>query len=251
MKIVANLLLVLSLSAGALAAATAYLVPLDLPDAELERLTLNAPAGKVPQPDGRSRPLVDRKDAAGKVVQLTPELLAQLRANGVEYVTVKEFAFSRWPGRWVFLAAAAGLLVAAGLLRASARREVAGAASQRAEAPERALRETREALAGLRRDLPKLPDEPARLRAILERLGELQRTHLPTFVEGRPFLIARLGMGGFAELMDRFAAAERQVNRAWSAAADGVYEEAVDCIDQAMPFLDEAIERLTPAPASG
>ena len=48
------------------------------------------------------------------------------------------------------------------------------------------------------------------------------------------FLINRFGLGGFAEFMGLYSVLERRVNRAWSAAADGVHEEAVDCLTRAV-----------------
>ena len=46
-------------------------------------------------------------------------------------------------------------------------------------------------------------------------------------------------------IMDRFAAAERQINRAWSAAADGVYAEAETCLTTAVDRLDETAKTLS------
>jgi hypothetical protein len=100
-------------------------------------------------------------------------------------------------------------------------------------------------------DFPELPsllllprEVQDRAHLILARVGELQKTHMTAFVEARPLLIVRLGLGGYAELMDRYAAAERQINRAWSAAADGVLAEAVSCLERASELLDEAAARL-------
>jgi hypothetical protein len=233
MKLLGNLLLAVSLAGGALAAATAYLVPLDLPESEIEGLTLAADAG--------------RGDAGllkkGQV--LTPAAIAALRSDGMPYVLVREFSFARWPGKWGFLAAALGLLASAGLLRSASRRGVATAvASGAAELPEKALLAMRATVGGLVRDVPVLPADAERLGVIRDRIGELQRTHMPAFVEARPLLVARLGLGSYAELMDRYAAAERQLNRAWSAAADGALEESMTCLDLAAVLLDDAAARL-------
>jgi hypothetical protein len=51
-------------------------------------------------------------------------------------------------------------------------------------------------------------------------------------------------MGGYAELMDRFAAGERQINRAWSAAADGYLDEATRCLSNVPAMLAEAEQKL-------
>jgi hypothetical protein len=335
MKLLGNLLLVVSLTVGALAAATAYLVSLDLPREELVGLTLNVDAGR----DAQGRPL------AKKGEQLTPAVINVLRAGDVAYVRVREFALGRWPFRWWFLAAVVGLLASAGVLRSASRREVAAAGATAAgELPEKALRAIKQTVADLRQELagspvempdlrqryerlsdedrthlesfmqarsalagrvnagditelqrtagtpegaahvqairerlgpdarhldqflqahavlterlgsadfaelPNLlllpPEQRERFGLILTRVGELQKTHMIAFVEARPVLIARLGLGGYAELMDRYAAAERQLNRAWSAAADGVYEEAVQALEVAGVLLDESLARL-------
>ena len=68
--------------------------------------------------------------------------------------------------------------------------------------------------------------------------------HVPPFIAARPALVARLGLGGYAQLMDHFAAAERQLNRAWSAAADGYATDAVECLDNASTLLGEAEQRM-------
>jgi hypothetical protein len=44
--------------------------------------------------------------------------------------------------------------------------------------------------------------------------------------------------------MDRFASAERAMNRAWSAAADGITEEAELCLARAIETVPEAQKRL-------
>lgn len=87
-------------------------------------------------------------------------------------------------------------------------------------------------------------EKEVRLRTIIDRLNEAQRKHMEAFIVSRPQLIERLGLAGFAELMDSYAAFERQVNRAWSAAADGVYEEAVECLDNASELLEETMDKL-------
>lgn len=79
---------------------------------------------------------------------------------------------------------------------------------------------------------------------IVERIGALQKTHLPAFLDARPRIVATGGMAGYARLMDAYAAAERQLNRAWSAAADGDESEAVAALHRVLPLLDESAQRL-------
>ncbi len=250
MRLLANLLLIASLVAGIFGAAAAYLSPLSLPDDRLVGLTLNAPAGIGVDAAGRPQPL------AVKNARLTPELLAALRAAGVRRVRGKEFALGRWSGAGLFLAGCAGLVLGAALLRASARRALASApagAGSAGETPDAILAAMRRAVDGLRDELPRLPDPEERLRRVLDVLTEVQEKLVPDFAALRPMLTARLGLAGYARLMDRFAAGERQVNRAWSAAADGIEDEVTDCLGHASLLLAEAAAALKPrgAPDSG
>ena len=61
---------------------------------------------------------------------------------------------------------------------------------------------------------------------------------------GRDVLVGTLGMAGFAALMDAFSRLERTLNRAWSAAADGVLDEAQRCVDEAVALAPEVERRL-------
>jgi hypothetical protein len=244
MKLIASLIIAVSLVVGVIGAMTAYLAPLHLPDEELIGLELNADAGINVI---TREPLARRKDI------ITPELLQALRQQGVKRVQVKEFALQRWTGWPLFVLGAAGLLVGAVLLRRTNRRAIvlqtgplAEAADEaHAEGPDAHFRAIRRGLEQLQNQLPMLP--PAdQLRAVIEILGESQRTHVPAFIAARPQLTARLGLAGYAQLMDSFAAAERQLNRAWSAAADGVLDEAVERVHNAALLFDQAAAKLRP-----
>jgi hypothetical protein len=262
MRLIANVILTISLTVGAIAAASAYLAPLSLPADRLEGLTLNAPAGValdetgaiVRGDDGVPLPLFARDhelslaDAEALRAQSDLEVVVDGRTRRVARVLVKEFSFSRWEGRWFFLLALAGLGVGAFLVKSATRAEIATAEAARADgdSPEEALEAIGSIVAGLMRDLPALPDDHARCEAIVEMLGRAQRDHVPTFVDARTLLISRLSLSGYAALMDRFAAMERQINRAWSAAADQHYGEASVCIEKANLIVGETRERLTP-----
>jgi hypothetical protein len=246
MKLLGQFVLWLSLAAGALSAATAYLASLDLPDRELVGLTLVAPAGQQRQPDGTSRPIAAPKS------ELTPELLAELRHAGVKTVRVQHFSLQRWRGKWAFLAACAGLLLGGALIRAGARMQLAlpagvHVAGPRAS-PEESLQAIDTALQELRSRISQLPNARQQLAAILETVGQLQRTSMEAFIEARGTLTARLGLRRYAELMDSYAAAERQLHRAWSAAADEVLHESLTSLDRAAALVHETRQRLVQAP---
>lgn len=272
MKLIASLLVTVGLILGSISAATAYLKPIEgvQPDAYQRGdayVQLNATAGAVENTDEDLAALrtqyqagditaeqyVAQREAAAPVgtrnAELTPELVQQLQANNVQYARVKEFNFFAWPHWWLFAVSAAVLLVGSLMLRAAGKAEVAAASAaekDETETPSYALRQVDSAIRDLRRDLPAMQDEKQKLKAIVDRIGEAQRTHLASFVEARPLLIGKLGLGGYAELMDRFAAAERQINRAWSAAADNHLEESENCLDRAAQLMGPALEKLPP-----
>lgn len=60
------------------------------------------------------------------------------------------------------------------------------------------------------------------------------------FADARNALVQRFGLHGFAQVMTSFASAERFVNRAWSAAADGYVHEASSSLERAEHYLNEA-----------
>lgn len=64
-----------------------------------------------------------------------------------------------------------------------------------------------------------------------ERLGQAQEA-----------VAARIGFPAYAEMMGPLATAERLLNRAWSAAADGHRPETVASIAAAIPYAKEAAE---------
>lgn len=244
MRLIGFLIIAAGLVLGLAVSPTAYVPRLDLPDEQLVGLTLNAPAGEG-RTDGMppfevGTPIA--KPGADEETTLTPELLATLRDAGVKRVRVKEFAFARWSGKWWFLLAVAGLLAGAALVRMDAKQRLATStdgADDDASSPEATLATIIETIEGLRRDLPHMTTSHDREAAIIERLGEVQAVHVPAFVDAREQMVGKHGMSGYATIMDRFAAMERQINRAWSAAADAVDEEALDCIERASSLAEQ------------
>lgn len=239
MKIFTPLLLTLSLALGTIAAITAYLPQMDDVEDALANgviLELGASSGKTTGPDGIEKPVA----TAGE--RLTPQLLAELRAAGVERVRVRQFAFARWSHRWLFAAAAAGLVAGAVLIRRQRRDIVTEAVSG---SPEAAMAAVKEVLSKLAADLPALSEKPDGMREVTGVLGELQVTHIDIIVQAREHIIAAGGLAGFAAFMSSFAVMERQVNRAWSAAADDAAGEVAECLKRAI-VLAEDVEKLLP-----
>ena len=64
--------------------------------------------------------------------------------------------------------------------------------------------------------------------------------HFGDFADARNALVQRFGLQRFADVMTQFASAERFVNRAWSAAADGYINEASKSLQRAEDHLNQA-----------
>mgnify|MGYP001431041056 CR=1 FL=1 len=276
MKLLGNLLMTLCLITGCLAAATAYrprtsdsaivgttqTAPAgarDKTETELTKLRADLEAGRI-----TSEQYVRQREALVALVPpapeggvITEEARTQMTATDADgapvaqFVKVKEFSIGRWPFAWLFGLSALGLFAGAMLVRTATKKELSAKplspgveGTPKEGDPAHALAQTRAISEQLLRDLPAMPSDKDRLDAIVERLGDAQKTHLAAFVDARPRLIAKIGMGGYAELMDRFAAAERQLNRAWSAAADGYIAEATHCLSNVPGMLAEAERKL-------
>ncbi len=248
-----NLLIAVSLVLGALASTTAYVPRLTADDSVLAvgdgYAHLNAPAGARRDAaegfvlaDGARIPLAD----AG--TELTPQVQARLRAAGVQRVRVREFSIRRWQHAWLFGLAVIGLIAGSALVkRETAARRGRQPADRRTTVPatpQAVLARIVATARDLRRELPGMPDDAARTRAILERVGHVQTELSLQVVEGRNALVAALGLARFAELMDAFSRLERALNRAWSAAADGALDEALRCIDDAAAHAPDVERRL-------
>lgn len=72
-------------------------------------------------------------------------------------------------------------------------------------------------------------------------LSDLLEEKIPSVVDQRDVLIARHGIGSYAEFAGDFASFERNAARAWSAITDGVVHEA----EQSLLLADAALERAT------
>lgn len=268
MKLLGNLLLTVSLVLAMISAATSY-VGFVSADSDFSEdggfARLKAPAGAIANTDADLDGLRAQYDAGAISAEaytarrlalapvmaedlddggtlLDPERVAELDTASVKTVFMKSFAFGRWRFWWLFLLSAVGLLTGSLMVRKAAQEEIAAAAAESGDtgsklSPTAALDGLTESMSGLRRDLDGMQDDPARLAAILDRVSTAQLDYVEPFIEARPLLVGQRGLGGYAELMDRFAAAERQVNRAWSSAADGVLEESVECLANAEELL--------------
>ncbi len=243
-RIVGNLIIAISLVLGAIAATTAYVPRLTDTDADLQIgpgfAHLNAPAGAVQNTFGE----FELDDAGNRIplvetgTELTPQVQSQLRQNGVTRVRIKEFTFQRWELSWLFVLAATGLILGARIVTRAAAKEIveheATNQSEQANNPKHVVQTILEIARSLHEDLPKLSTESEKANVIITRIDRVQKHLSMQIVDSRNVLISQLGLTGFAEFMDAYSRMERALNRAWSAAADGVLDEAFDCISTAV-----------------
>jgi len=249
MKTIGSLLVTISLIVGVLTATTAYLVPIDRIDPVEDHKVLHAPAGKVIDQDDPTAPPapVLEPGTVDDPVVLTEEHLAELREHGTNRVHVKQFSLRHWREWWIFALSCIGLFIGSIMVRTAMKRELTEATREKdaqTVSPRALLDEALSKAKSLQQELQPMSDTDAKLRRIMRQVEVLQDEHFEPFVYGRAIVINELGMGGYAQLMDKFAAAERQFNRAWSAAADGVPDEAATCLTNGIDLLEEARRRL-------
>lgn len=251
MKLLATISIWFFLALAALSAITAYAPPVERIDAA-DALTLRAPAGKVETgelgDDGKPivEPVLDAVED-DQPRMLDEEDLAALQAASVDRVWVKEFDFGRWDLSWLFGLSLVGLFASSLAARVLSRRELSArvhATARPHETPGAALDRAIADVAAVRQEVAEQADAGKQRQVIIDRLTALQGTHLQLIVDAQGRLVNELGMAGYAQFMDRFAAAERQLNRAWSAAADNVLEESLLSLDRGYNELLTARDRL-------
>jgi hypothetical protein len=77
-----------------------------------------------------------------------------------------------------------------------------------------------------------------------KRIDELFKDDLLTFVEARESMVQVYGLQAYADVMSSFAAAERYLNRCWSASADGYIDEVNMYLERAANQFRESRERV-------
>ena len=82
---------------------------------------------------------------------------------------------------------------------------------------------------------------------IHRRIDQNLSDDLALFADLRESLIDLFGLSAYAGIMTEFALAERTINRAWSASADGYADEVAACLTRAVEHLREATVRLQAA----
>jgi hypothetical protein len=79
---------------------------------------------------------------------------------------------------------------------------------------------------------------------VRHRIDELFVEDLARFVQGRESIAHGYGLSAYGEVMSRFAAGERYLNRVWSASADGYVDEVHMYLERARTQFAETLDKL-------
>ncbi|MCX7429032.1 MAG: hypothetical protein NTW96_25825 [Planctomycetia bacterium] len=148
-------------------------------------------------------------------------------------------AGSTWPDTlWVFAVGAAMCVVglAGWWTGHRAARSAKHAAGEGLDAILRHLDHAQSEARAIREDLGKLDGD-----ALRRRIDDLLLADFEPVVENRAMVVSRYGMKHGAEILLGLAAAERNLNRVWSAAADGCLPEAHASLATAIAALDRTV----------
>ena len=127
----------------------------------------------------------------------------------------------------------------AGIVLLRARAATSGEGKAQAEIQVARLGEILEKIAAGLAELKRKQDSIA-VADVRDFIDQRLAPRLREFAESREALSGVHGLEAYVEVMSRFAAAERNLNRAWSASADGYVDEVWACVEQAEGFLKEA-----------
>jgi hypothetical protein len=86
--------------------------------------------------------------------------------------------------------------------------------------------------------------ESVHVGSVLHFIDDELMPHVADFVDARESMIHTFGMQQYADVMTDFAAGERNINRAWSASADGYIDEVWASIDRADDKMQAVCEKL-------
>jgi hypothetical protein len=104
------------------------------------------------------------------------------------------------------------------------------------------VRAIESSLQNLSTEARKLNEEKAGISVydLRHRIDERFLADLSTFVDARESIAHSYGLTAYAEVMNRFAAAERSLNRVWSASTDGYIDETSAYLEKAATYFEDA-----------
>jgi hypothetical protein len=83
------------------------------------------------------------------------------------------------------------------------------------------------------------------------RIDERFMADLVTFVDARESIAHSYGLNAYTEVMNRFAAGERSLNRVWSASTDGYIDETSNYLEKAAAHFKDALTTFQTIKAAG
>jgi len=148
---------------------------------------------------------------------------------------------ARWPHpQWPLVAVGVAVLVAAGVWKR--RVDAAGGAIEEGATARGSMGATLDASKALPDAVRALAGraQEASLAEVVTAVEGLLRDRVEVIAAGQEDFVRRRGFEDWAALMGPTAAAERLLNRAWSAASDGHREEAERSLGEAVGYAEEA-----------
>ncbi len=183
----------------------------------------------------------EQEDAANETASAEVDPKAKIKK-----ITAADFEKSRtsnlenkWPTiPWLWY----GLSMAVGLVGVVLLRSTAKSAEQEQGKVKQQFEVVQSSLAALTKNVSILSQKLGEMspRQSLDFIDQECAPAFSDFAESRNALIQRFGMQHYAEIMTQFASAERFINRAWSASADGYMHEVQTSVDRALAHLIEA-----------
>ena len=115
------------------------------------------------------------------------------------------------------------------------------------------VRAIEESLGVLAVEARRLDDDKSDLNVydLRHRIDETFMADLQKFVDARESIAHSYGLKAYAEVMNRFAAGERALNRVWSASTDGYIDETSAYIEKAAIHFEDALETFKVIKATG
>jgi len=115
------------------------------------------------------------------------------------------------------------------------------------------VRAIESSLQSLSAEAQRLNEEKAGINVydLRHRIDERFMADLVRFVDARESIAHSYGLKAYAEVMNRFAAAERSLNRVWSASTDGYIDETSAYLEKAATYFEEALATFQTIKATG
>jgi hypothetical protein len=175
-------------------------------------------------------------DGVEYVTKLTPEAVEGFDLPDLSAVEIPNEGWNLIP--WTWYLASIGVCVA-GIVFLRVGKASEGQKSEKTGANLAEIKTSLDRLIENTIHLSKETDQLAPSQ-IARKIDETLADDLRIFADGRDSITSEFGLNVFADVMTQFAAGERSINRAWSAAADGYVDESATCVDRAIEMFREA-----------